>query len=393
MASLGDFTTFGSRTFRFEAGTGGNAWRPWSPWADVYIAASLVAAKALVPVDDSLDEKVVILQDTTAGTVHIFTQKTAGYGVDFDDSFIDVWDSSDTFITADTIGPVLAGIDISSLSGMTSNSAAVEASILDAAAHAVILAGITAGTLSTAVTDSHTQNTDTGTTSTTFKIADGVLNREVTLDTANLTANANIDLNRVENNLNGASNAMPILTKTKATALTEANVLGQTVFITDIDVNGFVLTYDGTDFISGVYFMQDASNTIATAPSVGDIFSHLSSFWECIDATANQEVFVITNQKAVFDKTATGNIEENEAKQGIVTNTGASGAIVLTFVAAAEVDGSSVLIIKTDADNLTIQNSAAGAVIANTTAETDVQVELTWVDGAWIVGPSTGTWA
>jgi len=392
-ATLGDFETFGNRVFRFESGTGGLAWRPWSPWGDQYVDSSLAAAKLQVPVDGTLDEKVIELIDTTGGTIHIFIQKIAGYGVDFDDSFDQVLNTADTFITADTIAGVLATIDISSLSGMTSTSAQVEASIVDAAAHAVVLAGISAAALSDAVTNEHVQNTDSGTIQTSFKVADGTAGKETTLDSSNITATTVIDLDRVDGNLNGATNAMPILTKTKATALTTANVLGQTVFISDIDVTGFALTYDGTDFISGVYFFQDASNTIATAPSVGDIFSHLGSFWECIDATTDQEVFVITNQKATFNKAATGNIEEDEAKQGIITNTGATGAIVLTFTGAAEVDGSSVLIIKTSTNQMTIENSGAGSVIANTTTETDVQIELTWVDGAWIVGPSTGTWA
>ncbi len=393
MASIGDFATFGGRTFRFQASAGIDAWRPWSPWGDIYTDTSLALAKLQVPIDGSLDEKVIELIDTTAGTIHIFIQKIAGYGVDFDDSFDGVLDTSVTFITADTIGPVLATIDISSLSGMTSSSAAVEASIVDAADHAVVLAGISAGALNAAVTDSHTQNTDAGTTQTSFKIAEGVSGKEAELDAQNLTANTNLDLKRIDDNLNGAENAMPIITKTKTTALSEAAVVGQTVFISDIDGGkGFVLTYDGTDFISGIYFFQDGSDTIATAPSVGGIFSHLNTFWECIDSTANEEVFVITTQKAVFNKTVTGNIEDNEAKGGVITNTGAAAAIVLSFVSAAETEGAHCTIVKTDSDSLTIEDSGAGAVIANTTSETNVQIELTRVNGIWQTSADTGTW-
>jgi len=393
MASLGDFETFGNRTFRFESGTGGLAWRPWSPWGDQYVDTSLALAKLQVPVDGSLDEKVITLIDTTAQSIHIFIQKIAGYGVDFDDSFDQVLDTSDTFITEDTIAGVLALIDISSLSGMTSSSASVEASIVDAAAHAIILAGISAAALSAAVTNEHVQNTDSGTTSVSYKIADGTSGKETLLDAQNVTSNIVIDLKKVDDGLDQAVVAMPIVTKTKTTALATAAILGQTVFISDIDpARGFALTYDGTDFISGLYIMQDGSSTIATSPSVGDVFVHLNSFWECIDATAGEEVFVITNQKAVFSKTATGNIEESEAKGGVITNTGASVDITLTFTAAAETEGAHCLIVKTAANTMVIKESGGATITENLDSGIDFLVELTFVNGKWQVSKNTNFW-
>jgi len=392
MASIGDKAIFGGRTFRFQTANGVDAWRPWSIWGGIFVDTSLALAKAQVDVSGAVDERMIVLNDTTAGTVHIFALKTTGYGSDFDDSFEQVWDTDDIFVTSETIGAVLNTIDIDQLSGMTSNSATVEGAISDTAGHVTVLNGITAGDLSDAVAKSHDQNTDTGTTQTSYKIGEGTTNKEATLDSDNVTANILIDLKRVEDNLDGASNAMPIVAKDKTTALAEA-VIGQTIFITDIDVDGFVLTYDGTDFISGVYFMQDASNTIATAPSVGDVFSHLGSFWKVIDATTDEEVFVITQQKPVTNHAATGNITADETKGGITTNTGATAAVQLTMLSDAESEGAHLTIVKTDDDTLTIRDSSPSVIIANTTTETNVQIELQFVNGVWQIGTFTGTWA
>jgi len=281
MASLGDFVTRGGRVYRFEGSP--LAFRPWSPWGkNVYANTSLALAKADVPIDDSIDEKIIELEDTTDGTRYIFIQKTTGYGATFDLSFDQIF------------------------------------------------------------------RTDFG-----------------------VTANS----------------------KTKVQADAFTFVTGELVFVSDIGeaAEGFLMTFDGTDLNSGVYWMQRASNTIATTPSVGDVFSHLNSNWKCIDATVDKEVFVITTQRPVFIHTITENIALTETFGGIITNTGAAGAIILSMQAGSEVEGAHCTIEKTTSQDMTINDSGASQIVANTQAAPR-SIELSFVNGAWKEGFALGNW-
>jgi len=165
MASLGDFVNRGGRNYRFEGSP--LAFRPWSPWGKtVYSDTTLALAKGDVPIDDSLDEKIVEIETTNDGVRYVFVQKTAGYGVSFDLSFDQVF------------------------------------------------------------------RTDFG-----------------------VTANS----------------------KTKVQADAFAFSTGELVFVSDIgeSAEGFLMTYDGTDLNSGVYWMQRASNTIATGAPQWVTYSHI----------------------------------------------------------------------------------------------------------------------
>jgi len=281
MASLGDFIDRGGRTYRFEGSP--LAFRFWSPWGkNIYSNDTLANAKLDVPIDDTLDEKVIELETTIDSVRYLFVQKAAGYGASFDLSFDQIF------------------------------------------------------------------RTDFG-----------------------VTANSK--------------------TKTEADAFTFSN--GELVFVSDIGEagEGFLLTFDGTDLNSGVYWMQRASNTIATSPTVGDVFPHLDSNWKCIDATANKEVFVITQQKPVFIHTITENIAANETNGGIITNTGAAATVVLSMQAANEVEGAHCTIQKTTSQTFTINDSAA-VEIGSSTQAAPRSLELSFVNGAWKLGFALGNW-
>ena len=387
-ASVGDFKTVGTRKFRFE-GTP-EAFYPWSPWAGtVYSASSLAAAKALVPIDDSVDERVVQLQDTTADVVYIYVQKAAGYGGTFDLSF-------DLLMRSDI------GADVDAF--------------------------------------------------------------------------------------------------TKAEAAAASFASGDFAYVSDIDTGtGFLMNSNGTDLVSGKYWMQLGSSTITGSASVGAIYPFLNQYWECLDATASSEVFKVTDQLDVVAYTSNQTLTAAECKGSVITNAGAGGAVVLTLPTAVaglhvtvikdaaqdltitaggsdtvqgaasiindntgdlygcirlvatdatewkivtatggwnryvsdmgivahaatgtaelssmfggtvhnndgasgavvitsptEVEGMHIRVMKTVDQNLTFNNSSAAAVIADTTSETDKYVELFYVSGAWVVGVSTGTWA
>ena len=281
MAVLGDKITRGGRTYRYEGSP--LAFRFWSPWGKTtYSNTTLALAKADVPIDDTLDEKVIELETTDDAVRYVFVQKTAGYGASFDLSFDQIF------------------------------------------------------------------RTDFG-----------------------VTANSK--------------------TKVEADAASFSN--GELIFVSDIgeSAEGFLLTFDGADLNSGVYWMQRTSNTIATSPTVGDVFTHLNTNWKCIDATANKEVFVITNQRPVFIHTVTENIAVEETMGGIITNTGAAGAVVLTMQAASEVEGAHCTIEKTTSQTFTINDSGA-TEIGSSTQAAPRSLELSYVNGAWKLGFALGNW-
>ncbi len=281
MAVLGDTIDRGGRTYRFEGSP--LAFRLWSPWGkNVYSNTSLALAKLDVPIDDTLDEKVIELEDSTDNVRYLFVQKTAGYGASFDDSFDQIF------------------------------------------------------------------RTDFGVTANSF---------------------------------------------TKANAALETLSDGEIIYVSDIGEagEGFIMAFDGTDLNSGVYWMQRTSNTIATSPSVGEVFGFLNTNWKCIDATANKEVFVITNQRPVFIHTVTENIEVEETMGGIITNTGAAGTVVLSMQAASEVEGAHCTIQKTTSQTFTINDSSV-VEIGSSTQAAPRSLELSFVNGAWKLGFALGNW-
>jgi len=397
MTALGTFKQFAGRLFRFQLSKHGeNAYLPWSPWGAAYAGNSIANAKLLVPVDQSLNEKVIILFDTGGGITELYTQKPAGYGVDFAASFNLIWTSTVTYINNTTLDAILNLKDISTLNGMSSTSAELEAKIAETALNTAILEDVTNAILTAAINDAHAIDTDTGTNSATFGInldADGITEFLATIDTSNLTANVVIDLKLVDENLNQSTPGIAVQSKTKVQALALGANAGRTIFVNDIDgAKGFLMTFDGSDWTSGVYYMQQASNTIATSPTLGDVFVFLNNFWICIDATANKEVFKITRQKAVFVHTVNETIDVKETQGSIIHNFGAGGAITLTTPADSEVNGSHIIIMKLDSNDLTIQNSSAGTIVQNTSNETNAVVEIYRANGTWIVGPIKGSW-
>jgi len=286
MPVTGDTKTVGTRIFRYE-GTPA-AFRPWSPWApNVYADTSLAAAKALVTIDGSVDEKVVELQDTTNDVAYIYVQKSTGYGVSFDASF-------DLLMRTD-IGPDIASY-------------------------------------------------------------------------------------------------------TKAEAAAASFASGDFAYVSDIDTGtGFLMNANGTDLVSGKYWMQLGSSTIASSPSVGAIYPFLNQYWACLDATASAEVFIVTDQKDVTDYTGDQTLTAAQCKGGVITNKGASAAVNLTLPTA--VAGLHVYVIKDAAYDLTVTAGASDTVqglsaISNTT-DGDVYgcIHLIATDAAeWKIATATGSW-
>jgi len=100
---------------------------------------------------------------------------------------------------------------------------------------------------------------------------------------------------------------------------------------------------------------------------------------------------VITQIRPVFIHTITENIAVTETQGGIITNTGAAGAVVLSMQAASEVEGAHCTIQKTTSQTFTINDSAA-VEIGSSTQSAPRSLELSFVNGAWKLGFALGNW-